>query len=57
MSSRTIQVTERLHAYLMEYGVREPEVMQRLRRETGSLPGAVPGRSKQKNRRHRRDRL
>jgi predicted O-methyltransferase YrrM len=40
MSSRTIQVTERLHAYLMQYGVREPELMQRLRRETASVPGA-----------------
>lgn len=40
MSSRTIQVTERLHTYLMDYGVREPELMQRLRRETASLPGA-----------------
>lgn len=41
MSSRTIQVTERLHTYLMDYGVREPELMQRLRRETASLPGAM----------------
>jgi len=40
MSSRTIQVTERLHAYLMQYGVREPELMQRLRRETAAVPGA-----------------
>jgi predicted O-methyltransferase YrrM len=40
MSIRTIQVTERLHAYLMQYGVREPELMQRLRRETASVPGA-----------------
>jgi predicted O-methyltransferase YrrM len=40
MSNRTIQITERLYAYLLDHGVREPEVMRRLRRETASLPGA-----------------
>ncbi len=40
MSSRTIQVTERLLAYLLSVGVREPESMQRLRKETASIPGA-----------------
>lgn len=40
MSNRTIQVTERLHAYLMANGVREPEIMKRLRQETASVPGA-----------------
>lgn len=40
MSSRTIHITERLHAYLVEHGMREPEIMRRLRHETASIPGA-----------------
>lgn len=40
MSNRTIQVTERLHSYLMANGVREPDILRRLRHETASVPGA-----------------
>jgi predicted O-methyltransferase YrrM len=34
MSSRTIEITEPLHAYLLSVAVREPEILARLRAET-----------------------
>ena len=40
MSSRSIGLSEDLHAYLLEVGVREPEVLRRLREETAVLPMA-----------------
>ena len=40
MSSRSIGLSEDLHAYLLGVGVREPEVLQRLREETATLPTA-----------------
>lgn len=41
MSSRTIHTTERLHAYLLAHGMREPEIMRRLRDETAGIPAAA----------------
>ena len=38
MSNKTMGLSDDLHAYLLEVGVREPEVLQRLRAETASLP-------------------
>jgi O-methyltransferase len=38
MSNASIGLDERLHAYLLEVGVREPEVLRRLREETAALP-------------------
>src|SRR5688572_9075994 len=38
MSNASIGLDERLHAYLVEVGVREHEVLRRLREETASLP-------------------
>src|SRR6266568_4754664 len=40
MSGRSIGLSEELHAYLMGTGVREPEVLARLRVETAALPEA-----------------
>ena len=40
MSSRSIGLSEDLHAYLLDVGVREPEVLRRLREETAALPMA-----------------
>lgn len=40
MSNRSIGLDERLHAYVMEHGVREPEILARLRAETAELPNA-----------------
>jgi len=40
MSGRSIGLSEELHAYLMGAGVREPEVLARLRVETAALPEA-----------------
>lgn len=40
MSPRTINVTERVHAYLLEHSLREPEVMRRLREETAARADA-----------------
>ena len=37
MSSRTIQVTDTLHRYLLEHSLREPDVLQRLRAETAGM--------------------
>ena len=38
MSNASIGVDEKLHAYLLEVGVREHEVLRRLREETAALP-------------------
>ncbi len=40
MSNRSIGLEEGLHAYLLDVGVREPEVLRRLREETAALPNA-----------------
>ena len=41
MSSRTIQLTEALHAYLFSVAVREPEILARLRAETEPMEMSV----------------
>lgn len=38
MSRETIAMTDTLHAYLLDASLREPDVMKRLRDETGALP-------------------
>jgi predicted O-methyltransferase YrrM len=38
MSNISIGLTPELHAYIVRHGVREPEILQRLREETASLP-------------------
>ncbi|MGH3331326.1 MAG: class I SAM-dependent methyltransferase [Nocardioidaceae bacterium] len=38
MSNKTIGISDELHAYLLEVGVREPDVLARLREETASIP-------------------
>jgi predicted O-methyltransferase YrrM len=38
MSSKSIGLSDKLHAYLVEHGVREPEVLARLRERTAELP-------------------
>jgi O-methyltransferase len=38
MSSRTIQVDETLHQYILDNSLREPELLQRLREETAQMP-------------------
>ncbi|MBI1774920.1 MAG: class I SAM-dependent methyltransferase [Proteobacteria bacterium] len=40
MSSRTIELTQRLYDYLLGASLREPEVLQQLREETASMTGA-----------------
>jgi predicted O-methyltransferase YrrM len=40
MSNRSIGLDEALHAYLLSVGVREPDVLRRLREETAALPNA-----------------
>ena len=40
MSSRTIQVDDRLHAYLLSVSLREPAILAELRAETAKLPVA-----------------
>lgn len=40
MSRRTTPLDERLHAYLLEASLREPDVLRRLREETAELEGA-----------------
>ncbi len=40
MSSRTLAMTDRIHAYLMEATLREPPILAELRRETAALPMA-----------------
>jgi predicted O-methyltransferase YrrM len=38
MSNKTIGIPDQLYEYLLEVGVREPEVLRRLRDETAALP-------------------
>lgn len=38
MANASIGLDDRLHAYLVEVGVREPDVLRRLREETAQLP-------------------
>jgi predicted O-methyltransferase YrrM len=38
MSNKSLGLTDELHAYLLDVGVREPEVLSRLREETDALP-------------------
>jgi predicted O-methyltransferase YrrM len=38
MSNRSIGLDDALHAYLVEVGVREPEVLRRIRERTASIP-------------------
>ena len=41
MATRTLNFTDELHAYLLDVGVREPEVLRALRAETASLDAAI----------------
>lgn len=41
MSSRTLNLDDRLYEYLQQASLREPEVLARLRRETARLPMSV----------------
>jgi predicted O-methyltransferase YrrM len=38
MSTRSIGLSDELHAYLLKVGVREPMILRRLREETAALP-------------------
>ncbi len=38
MTNKTLGISDELHAYVLDVGVREPEVLARLREETASLP-------------------
>ena len=38
MSTRTIQITDKVYDYMQEVSVREPEILKRLRAETAELP-------------------
>ncbi|MGE4561619.1 MAG: class I SAM-dependent methyltransferase [Rhodospirillales bacterium] len=38
MTTRTIQITDRVYDYMQEVSVREPEILKRLRAETAELP-------------------
>jgi len=40
MTQKTLGIDDRLHAYMLEYGVREPELLQKLRLETSKDPMA-----------------
>lgn len=40
MSRRTLGLDERLHGYLLRHGIRESELLRRLRQETARLPVA-----------------
>ena len=37
MSTRTLQLDDRIHDYLLRFGVREPQLLARLREETAAL--------------------
>lgn len=41
MASRTLSLTDSLYAYLLEFSLREPPLLARLRAETGELPLAT----------------
>jgi predicted O-methyltransferase YrrM len=38
MTNKTIGISDELHSYVLDVGVREPDVLARLREETASLP-------------------
>ena len=38
MTTRTIQITDKVYDYMQEVSVREPEILKRLRAETAELP-------------------
>jgi predicted O-methyltransferase YrrM len=40
VSNKSIGLSDELHAYLLRVGVREPDILRRLREETASLPMA-----------------
>ncbi len=40
MSNKTFQLSDHVHAYLLDYSVQEPEILQRLRQETAAHPQA-----------------
>jgi predicted O-methyltransferase YrrM len=40
MANRTLAVTDEIYAYLAEHTLREPEVLRRLREQTGGMPNA-----------------
>lgn len=40
MSIKTLNLTENLYQYLLAHSLREPKILQELRRETAQLPGA-----------------
>jgi len=40
MSTRSIEMTDALYAYLLENSLRETDILRRLREETAGLPGA-----------------
>ena len=40
MSNKTLGLPDDVHAYLIEHGVREPELLTRLRAETAQMPNA-----------------
>jgi predicted O-methyltransferase YrrM len=40
MSTRTLELTETIHRYLLEVSLRESPLMRRLREETGRMPNA-----------------
>jgi caffeoyl-CoA O-methyltransferase len=41
MSSKTLNLSDRLYDYLLSTSLREPEILQQLRAETASHPGAM----------------
>ena len=41
MATRTLNLSEDLHTYLLEVGIREPDVLRALRMETAELPAAI----------------
>ncbi|MCK4593175.1 class I SAM-dependent methyltransferase [bacterium] len=41
MANRTLAITDEIYAYLVANTLREPEVLRRLREETGKMPKAV----------------
>ena len=42
MSTKTISVTDEVHAYMLAVSLREPDVLKRLREETAKLEAGSP---------------
>jgi predicted O-methyltransferase YrrM len=40
MSTRTLGLTDAVHRYLLQYGLREPEALRRVREDTAGRPGS-----------------